>query len=636
MQEDQKKSSSSHTPPLKKETYDPEQFKQATIGVIHALSGRTDTNVNFYSGPLRHQATHSHVTQTTVHLPTPPSVQDPIGLTQLRGAADSIALRLKYHNPNIHETNQPEMGDAKTTFDALEQVRVEALGSQHMQGIAANLRAVVEYTSHAEGHARMNKAEQMPPQTALALLAREKLTGEPVPKESRRVLQLWRNRLNKNGEDALEQMMLHMHNQKDYAKAAQKLLTAYHLMEDLEETEKEKESSDNNDNQDQDTPDNPDETLQDEQSEPQEQQQPEEQTPQLAQGMDNLDLPDAQEGEGFEAQEQPAGPQEGPPPPLSEVEDQQYRIYTKNFDEVVTADQLCNAEELAYLRKQLDQQLHHIQNVISKLANRLQRKLMAQQRRSWNFDLEEGLLDASKLPRVILNPASSLTFKQEKETDFKDTIVTLLIDNSGSMRGKPISIAAMCGDILARTLERCAVKVEVLGFTTRAWKGGRSREQWLGSGRPVEPGRLNDLRHIIYKSADQPWRHARRNLGLMLQEGILKENIDGEALHWAWQRLRHRTENRKILMVISDGAPVDDSTLSANNPEYLELHLRRMIARIEAQPDIELTAIGIGHDVTRYYQRAVTITNAEQLGGTMMQELANLFDINRKTILKRN
>lgn len=622
MQEDKKKSAL--IPPLEKDAYNPEQFKQATVGVIHALSGRKDTNINFYSGPLRNHLTHTTVTETTIHLPQPPPIHDPQALKQLRGTADAIALRLKYHNPKLHEHHQPEPGDAKTTFDALEQVRVEALGSRRMQGIAANLRAVIEYSSQVEGHARMNKAEQMPPQTALALLAREKLTGEPVPIESRKILQLWRDRLNKAGEKALEHMMSTIANQQDYAKAARNLLTAYKLMAETEESEDN--SSNATDDQEQEKPETAPDNPTEEPPTPQEQPATEEQTPQMAEGTDLDHNPNAEEGDGFESQEQPAGPQDTHPSLLDTVEDAGYSIYTKEFDDIITADQLCSPEELDFLRQQLDQQLYHIQNITSKLANRLQRKLMAQQTRRWDFDLEEGMLDTSKLTKIIINPAHPVSYKQEKETDFKDTIVSLLIDNSGSMRGKPISIAAMCGDILARTLERCAVKVEILGFTTKTWKGGQSREKWLTSGRTPHPGRLNDLRHIIYKSADQPWRRVRRNLGLMLQEGLLKENIDGESLFWAWQRLRYRPERRKILMIISDGAPVDDSTLSANSPEYLESHLRRIITRIEARKEVELTAIGIGHDVTSYYKNAVTITNAEQLGGTMMQELTNLFD----------
>ena len=304
----------------------------------------------------------------------------------------------------------------------------------------------------------------------------------------------------------------------------------------------------------------------------------------------------------------------------------QYKVFTTEFDEVIDADLLCESDELARLRALLDQQVARLQGVVSRLANRLQRRLLAKQTRSWEFDLEEGLLDAGRLARVIIDPLHPLSFKKEQETNFRDTIVTLLIDNSGSMRGRPIAIAAISADILARTLERCGVKVEILGFTTRAWKGGQARERWLADGKPTNPGRLNDLRHIVYKSADAPWRRARRSLGLMLREGLLKENIDGEALLWAHSRMVNRPEQRKILMVISDGAPVDDSTLSVNPGNYLERHLREVIKTLESYTDVQLTAIGIGHDVTRYYDRAVTIMDAEQLGGTMMDRLADLFD----------
>ena len=326
-----------------------------------------------------------------------------------------------------------------------------------------------------------------------------------------------------------------------------------------------------------------------------------------------------------EGDDRPGGPQprrERPNPDNEAV----YRAYTRLYDEEIDAEELCDPDELTRLRQQLDQQLQHLQGVISKLANRLQRRLLAQQTRAWEFDLDEGLLDAGRLSRVVVNPMQALSYKRELDMEFRDTVVTLLIDNSGSMRGRPITVAAMCGDILARTLERCAVKVEVLGFTTRAWKGGQSREKWVQEGKPRNPGRLNDLRHIIYKAADSPWRRARKNLGLMLREGLLKENIDGEALLWAYRRLLVRPEHRRILMVISDGAPVDDSTLSVNPGNYLEKHLREVIRDIEARDQVELIAIGIGHDVTRYYRRAVTIVDAEELGGTMMKKLTELFD----------
>ncbi|CAK7192800.1 Aerobic cobaltochelatase subunit CobT [Commensalibacter sp. Nvir] len=614
-------------------SYNPDQFKQATASVVRALSGDKNANINFYTGPLKNHNIEKSFSQKNIYLPHPPPTDDPYILSQVRGSADANALRLKYHDSKLHEFNQPQENEAKTAFDALEQVRVEALGSRAMLGVAANLRSLQEHKSHVEGHSRMSKIEQMAPHTALALLAREHLTGVAMPKESQPILKLWRNQLSKEGKEALETMRLHLNNQKKYASAARRLLQAYQLIGNVK-----KEKEDSSDNSKENQPQGNSNLLQPDfdttfqspnfsevdQKEKEEMIDDIENQSELLQNYENTEKSQINRHSSGHNKNETFNTQ---------VEDEYYTIYTKNYDEIVTADQLCSIEELDYLRKQLDQQLYHQQNIISHLANRLQRKLMAKQTRSWSFDLEEGLLDAAKLTRIITNPINTLSYKQEKETDFKDTIVTLLIDNSGSMRGKPINIAAMCGDILARTLERCAVKVEILGFTTRSWKGGKSREQWLNKGKPVHPGRLNDLRHIIYKSADQPWRYAKRNLGLMLQEGLLKENIDGEALYWAWKRLENRYEHRKILMVISDGAPVDDSTLSANTPEYLENHLRRIIHRIEKFNNIELSAIGIGHDVTRYYQRAVTINNVEQLGKTMMQELTSLFEIKRPKLL---
>ena len=358
--------------------------------------------------------------------------------------------------------------------------------------------------------------------------------------------------------------------------------------------------------------------------------------PESAEGEATEDTADEGDDDdvAVEGEDRPGGPQqrrERTAPDDSTA----YRAYSRANDEEIGAEDLCDPDELTRLRQQLDQQLQHLQGVVSKLANRLQRRLMAQQTRAWEFDLDEGMLDAGRLARIVVNPTQSLSYKRERETDFRDTVVTLLIDNSGSMRGRPITVAAMCGDILARTLERCAVKVEVLGFTTRAWKGGQSRERWVQDGKPRNPGRLNDLRHIIYKSADAPWRRARKNLGLMLREGLLKENIDGEALRWAYRRLVSRTEHRRILMVISDGAPVDDSTLSVNPGNYLERHLREVIREIESRDAVELIAIGIGHDVTRYYRRAVTIVDAEELGGTVMKKLAELFDEDAATAWAR-
>lgn len=601
--------------------YNPERFKQALIGTIHALSGYTATNINFCSNTVNNRQYQSKNNKENVYLPQPPEIQDAKTLQFIRGQADALALYLKYHDNDLPSPPDLTSGVAQNSFNALEQVRVEALGSKKMAGVAANLQAVMEHKSHIEGHARMDKAEQLSPAKALSLLVYETLTGKTVPKASRKILQLWRNQLTPQGEKALKAMKEALTDQDHYAQATKQLLQAYRLLEGEEEKSdngKEESSQDTADQNKDTNPEYPEEKPEQQESEL------EQQFSQIPLNMEDQEKPDSVMGS--DKSEKAGGPSQQPPDTLADVEDASYHIYTKLFDEVVTAEQICDVNELDFLRNQLDQQLQEIQNIISKLANRLQRKLMSQQIRSWNFDQEEGLLDASKLTRIITNPTNSLSFKQEKSTGFKDTIVTLLIDNSGSMRGRPISIAAMCGDILARTLERCSVKVEILGFTTQTWKGGRSREKWLADKRPQNPGRLNDLRHIIYKAADQPWRRAKRNLGLMLKDGLLKENIDGEALFWAWQRLKTRVEKRKILMVISDGAPVDDSTLSTNGSEYLENHLKRMIRKIENRAEIELIAIGIGHDVTRYYKHAVTITKAEELGGTMIHELTKLFD----------
>lgn len=601
--------------------YNPERFKQALIGTIHTLSGYTATNINFCSSTVNNRQYQSKNNKENVYLPQPPEIQDAKTLQFIRGQADALALYLKYHDNDLPSPPDLTSGDAQNSFNALEQVRVEALGSKKMAGVAANLQAVMEHNSHIEGHARMDKAEQLSPAKALSLLVYETLTGKTVPTASRKILQLWRNQLTPQGEKALKAMKEALTDQDHYAQATKQLLQAYSLLEGEEEKSdngKEESSQDTADQNKDSNPDYPEEKQEQQESEL------EQQISQIPLNMEDQEKPDSVMGS--DKSEKAGGPSQQPPDILADVEDASYHIYTKLFDEVVTAEQICDVNELDFLRNQLDQQLQEIQNIISKLANRLQRKLMSQQIRSWNFDQEEGLLDASKLTRIITNPTNSLSFKQEKSTGFKDTIVTLLIDNSGSMRGRPISIAAMCGDILARTLERCSVKVEILGFTTQTWKGGHSREKWLADKRPQNPGRLNDLRHIIYKAADQPWRRAKRNLGLMLKDGLLKENIDGEALFWAWQRLKTRVEKRKILMVISDGAPVDDSTLSTNGSEYLENHLKRMIRKIENHAEIELIAIGIGHDVTRYYKHAVTITKAEELGGTMIHELTKLFD----------
>ena len=594
-----------------------EEFKRATAGVLRAIAEIPDVQVNFQPGP-------SGVSGKRARLPLPTRTLPAPEMAKLRGASDAIALRLRHHDDAVHTARMPARREAKDAYDALEQVRVEVVGARHMAGVAANLRSKLTEECESEGYDRMTRRDQLPIAAALALLARERMSGEPAPEPARQVLDLWRGTLGEGAEDALSELGRTQTDQRAFTRAARKLLAALELAEaeadadpddQTEEGEEGGEQSSQQDNQE-------GEGQSESDAESMAGAQPDEMQGEAADDEGDESEEDAAVAEG---DDRPGGPQprrERPNPDHDAI----YRAYTRLHDEEVDAEELCDAEELTRLRQQLDQQLQHLQGVISKLANRLQRRLMAQQQRSWEFDLEEGLLDAGRLSRVVINPMHALSYKRELETAFRDTVVTLLIDNSGSMRGRPITVAAMCADILARTLERCAVKVEVVGFTTRAWKGGQSREKWVQDGKPRNPGRLNDLRHIIYKAADQPWRRARKNLGLMLREGLLKENIDGEALLFAYRRLIVRPEHRRILMVISDGAPVDDSTLSVNPGNYLEKHLREVIREIETRDQVELIAIGIGHDVTRYYRRAVTIVDAEELGGTMLKKLTELFD----------
>ena len=595
-----------------------EEFKRATAGVLRAIAEIPDVQVAFQPGP-------AGLAGKRARLPLPTRALPPAELSRLRGAADALALRLRYHDDGVHAARMPARREAKDAYDALEQVRVEVVGSRHMAGVAANLYARLTEECEAEGYDRMTRKDQLPVSAALALLTRERLSGEAAPEPARHVLDLWRDALGEGGAAALAEMAQAQEDQAAYTRAARKLLAAMDLAEAEAELEPDEDSQDGEEGGEQSgQQDNSADSQGESQSDTESMlgAQPEEMEGEAADDDGTESEEDAAAAEG---DDRPGGPQPRRDRPGPEAEGA-YRAYTRLFDEEVEAEDLCDADELARLRQQLDQQLQHMQGVISKLANRLQRRLLAQQTRSWEFDLDEGMLDAGRLARVVINPLQALSYKRELEMEFRDTVVTLLIDNSGSMRGRPITVAAMCGDILARTLERCAVKVEVLGFTTRAWKGGQSREKWVQEGKARNPGRLNDLRHIVYKAADMPWRRARKNLGLMLREGLLKENIDGEALLWAYRRLLSRPEHRRILMVISDGAPVDDSTLSVNPGNYLEKHLREVIRDIEGRDLVELIAIGIGHDVTRYYRRAVTIVDAEELGGTMMKKLTELFD----------
>ncbi|PZW45623.1 cobaltochelatase CobT subunit [Humitalea rosea] len=594
-----------------------EDFKKATAGALRAMAhAGAEVSVAFQPGP-------SGLAGKRARLPLPTRALPPGEMARLRGAADAIALRLRHHDESLHAGRAPSRRDAREVFDALEQARVETIGAAHMPGVAANLTAKLTEQCEAEGYDRMTRKDQLPLPAALSLLARERLSGEPPPAAARRVLDLWRESLDEKAIAAFDEMARLTDSQEAFAKAARKLLVALDLAEAEAEAESQNDEEGEEGNETSGSQDNSGEgESKAQESEAMLGAQPETQAGEAAE-EDGTEQ--EEDGAAAEGDDKPGGPQAKRDVPQSD-DASRYHAFTTQFDEVVEAEDLCDADELLRLRQQLDQQLSHLQGVVSKLANRLQRRLLAQQQRAWDFDLEEGMLDVARLARIVANPTHSLTYKREREADFRDTVVSLLIDNSGSMRGRPITVAAMCCDILARTLERCSVKVEILGFTTRAWKGGQSRDAWIKANKPRNPGRLNDLRHVLYKPADMPWRRARKNLGLMLREGLLKENIDGEALDWAYRRLLTRTEHRRILMVISDGAPVDDSTLSVNPGNYLERHLRKVIADIEGRDVVELIAIGIGHDVTRYYRRAVTIVDAEELGGTMMKKLAELFD----------
>ena len=553
---------------------------------------------------------------------------EPRLVAEARGAADSAALRLRFHDSALNQSIAPLDAEARAVFDALETARVEALGSRTMAGVRANLGHHVEARIRSDAIGRARTKDEVPLATAVGLIARQRLTGAPPPSAAEPGLQLVAEWIEAKAGKELDALALTIDDQRAFGEMARRLLEDLELDAESEPLAQEPEDAGDEDDGEDDGPDDGDDQQLDGGAEGGELEMRSEQSDRDDEADDQAD----QDLEG-EDSDQSSGDDDGEQARANSSRRNwldeptgDYAPFTTRFDEILPAAELCDEEELMRLRAYLDQQMASLSGVVTRLANRLQRRLMAQQARSWDFDQEEGLLDAARLARVIVSPSHSLSYKNERETEFRDTVVTLLIDNSGSMRGRPISIAAMCGDILARTLERCGVTTEILGFTTRAWKGGQSREAWLAEGRPPSPGRLNDLRHIIYKRADEPYRHARKSLGLMMREGLLKENIDGEALLWAHRRLLARPEERRILMVISDGAPVDDSTASANGGSYLERHLRQVIGWIEGRSNVELSAIGIGHDVTRYYSRAVTIMDAEQLGGALIEQLAGLFE----------
>ena len=595
-------------------------FRRVLAGASRAIAKDPDVEVVFASD-------NAAASGKTARVPSPGAGLEPRLVAEARGAADSAALRLRYHDARLHARNAPMDVEARAVFDALEMARVEALGARAMGGVRENLAQLTEARVRSDAIVRARSAEEVPLSTAVALIARERLTGQEPPRTAAAGLRLVAPWIEEKAAAELDALALTLDDQAAFAKLSRRLLEDLDLAAAEDATEQEPEeagddaegeeggSDDSGEQGEEESPGGGDVDMRGEQVEDQDAD---------GESSEDMELGEEESTAGDDFSDSVSASPTRRNWDLSPETD--YKAFTTQFDEIVQAAELCDEEELGRLRAYLDQQMAGLQNVVTRLANRLQRRLMAQQARSWDFDQEEGLLDAARLARVVVSPAHSLSYKIERETDFKDTVVSLLIDNSGSMRGRPIAIAAICADILARTLERCGVATEILGFTTRGWKGGQSREAWLTAGRPPEPGRLNDLRHIVYKRADEPYRHGRRNLGLMMREGLLKENIDGEALLWAHNRLIARPEERRILMVISDGAPVDDSTASANGGSYLERHLRQVIDWIEKRSTVELLAIGIGHDVTRYYTRAVTIMDADQLAGAMVEQLAQLFD----------
>ena len=610
------------TPPNKRKEAPSEPFKRVLAPALRAVAGQGEVEVGF--GPGKPE-----ISGNSVQLPEPPRTPSAKDIAVLRGWADSIALSLGCHDNKVHRRLAPPPGAARAIFEAAEKARVEALGANRMVGMSRNLTARLEEVYSHNRFAKPMERADAPLEDALSLIVRERLTGLPPPASCKGLVDAWRPVIESKGAKVLKKLETFTEQQELFGRQIRDLLKALAMTDEVDESD----ADENEDDQEQNAPEGGSEEAQESKDEASEgeDQSSDEQTAdgEISETDDMADASDTdpadQTDDSFDEEEAPAPWR----PNINVLENPEafgYKVYTRTYDEEVGAAELSTPEELERLRAFLDKELKSLSAVVARLANKLQRKLLAQQNRGWDFDLEEGALDAARLPRIITDPMHPLSFKRERDTDFRDTVVTLLLDNSGSMRGRPIMVAACCADILARTLERCGVKVEILGFTTKAWKGGQSREEWLAAGKPGAPGRLNDLRHIIYKTADAPWRRAKNSLALMMREGLLKENIDGEALAWAHGRLLARPEQRRILMMISDGAPVDDSTLSVNSGSYLEQHLRQVIHEIETHSSVELLAIGIGHDVTRHYARALTISDPSELAGAMTEKLVELFE----------
>jgi cobaltochelatase CobT len=601
---------------------DLEPFRRALTGCIRSVAESAEVEVAFAND-------RPGMAGERMRLPELSKKPTASELSILRGLGDSMALRKACHDERLHTQLAPQGADARAIYDAVEQARVEALGASRMAGMANNLKSMLADKYSKSNFRGVSQRGDAPIEEAMSLLIRETLTGERPPESAGPVLDLWRDFFKQTADKDVGDLKGVMADQEAFARRIRSMLASMHLAEDIgdEETDSDDNEATSEEEQPRSQEENEDSNDQDEGTEEAPAEENEAADEQMEQGeSDGAEISDDDLMEEGDEDSETPGEVKRPNNPLSDLNEKvDYHVFTQEFDEEISADELCDEAELDRLRAFLDKQLAHLSGAVGRLANKLQRRLMAQQNRSWDFDLEEGYLDSARLVRMVIDPMQPLSFKMERDTKFRDTVVSLVIDNSGSMRGRPITVAATCADILARTLERCGVKVEILGFTTKAWKGGQSREQWLAGGKPATPGRLNDLRHIVYKSADAPWRRSKRNLGLMMREGLLKENIDGEALIWAHNRLLGRPEQRKIMMMISDGAPVDDSTLSVNPGNYLERHLRAVIEEIETKSPVELLAIGIGHDVTRYYRKAVTIIDADELAGAMTEQLAALF-----------
>ncbi|EDQ05302.1 Aerobic cobaltochelatase subunit CobT [Sulfitobacter indolifex] len=608
---------------MKKSDNPADAFKKALAEATKVMADDADLNVSYSVDP-------SGLSGDAMRLPQVSRRMTREEVLLARGTADALALNRRYHDDATHARYAPQGDMARELYEAMETARCEAMGARDMPGTAGNIDVKIKHDALRKGYDQAKQASDVPLSVAAGYMVRHLATGRPLPAGAENAMELWRGFIEDQAGGTLEGLDGSLADQADFARLARKMISDLGYGDQLgDDPDQQDDTQEDQAEEGAEEEQDPDSTGQDDQDEEEAEGTPENsQEQQQDESQAQVSMDDEADQELGDEADMPEGdaPMDPPPPPPVSDADPEYRVYLGEHDEVIGAEELADPIELERLRAYLDQQLEPLKGAVGRLANKLQRRLQAQQNRSWEFDLEEGTLDAGRLARVVANPTTPLSFKVEKDTEFRDTVVTLLLDNSGSMRGRPISIAAICADVLARTLERCNVKVEILGFTTRAWKGGQAREAWLNDGRPAQPGRLNDLRHIIYKSADAPWRRTRDHLGLMMKEGLLKENIDGEALEWAHRRMTARHEARKILMVISDGAPVDDSTLSVNPANYLEKHLRDVIAMVEKRRAVELLAIGIGHDVTRYYDRAVTITDVDQLAGAMTEQLAALFD----------